>query len=141
MFGALGRGIYISGQGRVWVWVGRRWAGEGGRGGGAVQAVRLAGDGPPKAPRQYIQRAAMWLLSGLRTRDGSLNRECVWVWLKRKNVYQLCAGWIFLLSVTTHTPNREPRYLYLGERLTQNPTRDLVFILSYLNLLRLSLRL
>ena len=30
------------------------WVGEGGRGGGAVQAVRLAGDGPPKAPRDNI---------------------------------------------------------------------------------------
>ena len=52
MFGALGRGIYISGQGRVWGGCGR--VGEGGRGGGAVQAVRLAGDGPPKAPRDNI---------------------------------------------------------------------------------------
>ena len=52
VFGALGRGIYISGQGRVWGGCGR--VGEGGRGGGAVQAVRLAGDGPPKAPRDNI---------------------------------------------------------------------------------------
>ena len=48
VFGALGRGIYISGQGRV------RGEGAGGRGGGAVQAVRLAGDGPPKAPCDNI---------------------------------------------------------------------------------------
>ena len=34
VFGALGRGIHISGQGRVWGGCGR--AGEGGRGGGAV---------------------------------------------------------------------------------------------------------
>ena len=53
VFGALGRGIYISGQGiRVWGGCGR--VGEGGRGGGAVQAVRLAGDGPPKAPCDNI---------------------------------------------------------------------------------------
>jgi len=48
VFGALGRGIYISGQGRVWARCGR----------GAMQAVRLPGDGPPKAPcvlRQYIK--------------------------------------------------------------------------------------
>ena len=46
--GALGRSIY---QGRVgWGWVSEGW-----RGGGArVQAVRPAGDGPPKAPRDYV---------------------------------------------------------------------------------------
>ena len=52
VFGALGRGIYISGQGRVRGGCGR--VGEGGRGRGAVQVVRLAGDGPPKAPRDNI---------------------------------------------------------------------------------------
>ena len=46
--GALGRGIY---QGRVgWGWMIEGW-----RGGGArMQAVRLAGDGPPKAPRDNV---------------------------------------------------------------------------------------
>eukprot|EP00964_Phaeocystis_antarctica_P035899 scaffold20526_cov64-Phaeocystis_antarctica.AAC.1 len=56
-FGVLGRGIY---QGRdpglgVDGWGRRADAGRV-RGGGAMQAVRLAGDGPPKAPRQYIKR-------------------------------------------------------------------------------------
>eukprot|EP00964_Phaeocystis_antarctica_P060059 scaffold35779_cov69-Phaeocystis_antarctica.AAC.1 len=38
--------------------VGCGWMGTEGltRGGGAMQAVRPAGDGPPKAPRQYIKR-------------------------------------------------------------------------------------
>ena len=51
VFGALGRDMYISGQG---MWGGCGRVGEGRRGGGAVQAARLAGDGPPKAPRDNI---------------------------------------------------------------------------------------
>ena len=52
---------------------------EGWRGGGArVQAVRPAGDGPPKAPRDYVyKKETPRVTTVYRTNDGSLKSECV----------------------------------------------------------------
>ena len=53
VWGALSRGPEASGgRGCGCGWVGRAER----RDGSAMQAVRPAGDGPPKAPRQYIER-------------------------------------------------------------------------------------